>query len=129
VNYQLSFTELLNYDAGHPSITVPVTLIVSQARVYTNAKVDTGSSNCIFARNLGEELGIDIETGIRLLACGCTCFPFRSWPRSGPYSGEYNLSLRQRKHRDRQTSGSNSERIQRRGNTAIAVGRDGKLTP
>lgn len=67
MSYQLSFTELVNYDAGHASITVPVTLSVSQARVHCDAKVDTGSSNCIFARNLGEELGLDIETGLRLL--------------------------------------------------------------
>jgi hypothetical protein len=67
VSYQLSFTELVNYDSGQPSITVPITLSVSQARVQCEAKVDTGSSNCIFARNLGEELGLDIETGLRLL--------------------------------------------------------------
>ena len=67
VSYQLSFTELVTYDAGQPSITVPVTLSVSQARVQCDAKVDTGSSNCIFARNLGEELGLDIESGLRLL--------------------------------------------------------------
>jgi hypothetical protein len=67
VSYQLHFTELVNYDAGQPSITVPVTLSVRQARVHCGAKVDTGSSNCIFARNLGEELGLDIESGLRLL--------------------------------------------------------------
>ena len=67
MSYQLSFTELVNYDSGQPSITVPITLSVSQARVQCEAKVDTGSSNCIFARNLGEELGLDIETGLRLL--------------------------------------------------------------
>ena len=67
VKYQLSFTELVNYDAGQPSITVPVTLSVRQAKVECEAKVDTGSSNCIFSRKLGEELGLDIETGIRLL--------------------------------------------------------------
>jgi hypothetical protein len=67
VTYQLSFTELVNYDAGQPSITVPVTLTVGQVRVNCNAKIDTGSSNCIFARDVGEELGLDIEGGLRLL--------------------------------------------------------------
>lgn len=67
MSYQLSFTESVNYDAGQPSITVPSTLNVGLARVNCDAKVDTGSSNCIFARNLGEELGLDIETGLRLL--------------------------------------------------------------
>ena len=67
MSYQLSFTELVNYDAGQPSITVPLTLSVGRTRVVCDAKVDTGSSNCIFARNLGEELVLDIETGLRLL--------------------------------------------------------------
>ena len=55
VRHQLSFTELVNYDAGQPSVTVPVTLSVSQMRVDCDAKVDTGSSNCIFARSFGKD--------------------------------------------------------------------------
>lgn len=86
MSYQLSFTELVNYDAGQPSITVPVTLSASQARVQCDAKVDTGSSNCIFARNLGEELGLDIETGLRLLV-GMVTGKFVA------YLHEVNLSL------------------------------------
>lgn len=86
MSYQLSFTESVNYDAGQPSITVPITLSVGQARVDCDAKVDTGSSNCIFARNLGEELGLDIETGLRLLV-GTVTGTFVA------YLHEVNLSL------------------------------------
>jgi hypothetical protein len=86
VSYQLHFTELVNYDAGQPSITVPVTLSVGQARVHCDARVDTGSSNCIFARNLGQELGLDIETGLRLLV-GTVTGNFVA------YLHEVNLSL------------------------------------
>ena len=86
MSYQLSFTELVNYDAGQPSITVPVTLSVGQARVDCDAKVDTGSSNCIFARKLGEELGLDIETALRLLV-GTVTGNFVA------YLHEVNLSL------------------------------------
>ena len=86
MRYQLSFTELIDYDAGQPSISVPVTLSVSQARVHCDAKVDTGSSNCIFARNLGEELGLDIESGLRLLV-GTVTGNFVA------YLHEVNLSL------------------------------------
>jgi len=67
LRHQLAFTELVNYDAGQPSITIPITLSVSQTRVTCDAKVDTGSSNCIFARGVGQELGLDIESGLRLL--------------------------------------------------------------
>jgi hypothetical protein len=61
-------------------------------------------------------------------AFGRTCSAFRSCSCPGPYTGEYNLSLRQREHRDRQTSGGSAGRIQRRRNTATGAGRDGKLT-
>jgi hypothetical protein len=77
---------LVNYDPGQPSITVPITLSVSRTRVDCIAKVDTGSSNCIFARNLGEELGLDIETGLRLLV-GTATGTFVA------YLHEVNLSL------------------------------------
>ena len=86
MSYQLSFRELVNYDAGLPSITVPLTLSVGLAQVNCDAKVDTGSSNCIFARNLGEELGLDIETGLRLLV-GTVTGTFVA------YLHEVNLSL------------------------------------
>jgi hypothetical protein len=86
VSYQLSFTESVNYDAGQPSITVPVTLSVGPARVDCDAKVDTGSSNCIFARNVGEELGLEIEAGLRLLV-GTVTGNFVA------YLHEVNLSL------------------------------------
>ena len=39
VSYQLSFTELVNYDAGQPSITVPLTLSVGKARVDCEAYI------------------------------------------------------------------------------------------
>ena len=86
MSYQLSFTELVNYDPGQPSITVPITLSVGQARVDCDAKVDTGSSNCIFARGVGEELGLDIESGLRLLV-GTVTGNFVA------YLHEVNLSL------------------------------------
>ena len=86
MKYELAFTELVSYDAGHPSITVPVTLSVSQARVDFDAKVDTGSSNCVFVRKLGEELGLDIEAGLRLLV-GTVTGTFVA------YLHEVNLSL------------------------------------
>ena len=86
MKHQLSFSELVSYDAGQPSITVPVSLRVSQARVDCDAKVDTGSSNCVFARHLGEQLGLDIETGLRLLV-GTVTGTFVA------YLHEINLSL------------------------------------
>ena len=61
--HSLSFNILHNYDASLDSITVPVILSNSYASVKILAKLDTGASNCIFQREHGEELGIDIEKG------------------------------------------------------------------
>lgn len=63
--HRLSFSELLNYDAGQPGITVPVTLSLNQTQVSCEAKVDTGASLCVFARSHGEQLGLDIASGLR----------------------------------------------------------------
>lgn len=63
--HRLSFPELLDYDAGQPGITVPITLGLNQAQVRCEAKVDTGASLCIFARSHGEQLGLDVTDGLR----------------------------------------------------------------
>ncbi len=66
MSYQLSFAELVGYDAGQPGIIVAVTLSLSQAvSVGCEARIDTGSTFCLFARDLGEQLGIDVTGGLR----------------------------------------------------------------
>ena len=67
MSYQLSFTELVTYDAGQPSITIAVTLSLGGDRIDCEAKIDTGSSFCIFSRDIGEKLGLDVESGIHQL--------------------------------------------------------------
>jgi hypothetical protein len=66
MSYRLDFAELVHYDSGQPGITLPVTLGFGQTMVRCEAKLDTGSSVCIFARDVGEELGLDIDSGLRL---------------------------------------------------------------
>jgi len=63
IRYQLGFTDLINYDAGESGITLPTILHSGQAYLPVDAKLDTGSTYCIFQRELGEELGFDIERG------------------------------------------------------------------
>jgi hypothetical protein len=60
----LSFATVYTYDTREPGIDVPVRLQAGPDAVTVKAKVDTGSSNCIFERKHGERLGLDIETGI-----------------------------------------------------------------
>ena len=62
--HNLAFRRLIEYDAGRTGITVPVQLKLVGQTVEFEAKIDTGSTNCIFARRIGEELGLDIEDGL-----------------------------------------------------------------
>lgn len=60
----LTFAKTISYDAGQPGINVPVELKLSGKRIAVETRIDTGSTNCIFARRLGEEIGIVIEDGL-----------------------------------------------------------------
>lgn len=62
--YQLEFEALHEYDAGADGITLPIELSSGSHRIRTPAKLDTGASFCIFQREHGEELGLDIERGV-----------------------------------------------------------------
>jgi hypothetical protein len=60
---KLSFTSSQKYPSNVQGITVEVELRYNGQALRAEAKVDTGSEFCIFQRELGETLGIDIETG------------------------------------------------------------------
>jgi hypothetical protein len=62
--YRLEFEKLLQYDVGENGITVNTTLKLSDKSVSFPAKIDTGSSICIFERKYGEQLGFEIENGL-----------------------------------------------------------------
>jgi hypothetical protein len=66
LSYQLTFEKLLFYGAGKSGISVPVMLQLGKLSAYVDARLDTGSSHCIFQRLFGEELGLDIENGYKL---------------------------------------------------------------
>ncbi len=59
----IEFAETYDYDTRLVGITVPVFLFDGQKTVEFKAKIDTGSSFCIFERKNGERLGIEIESG------------------------------------------------------------------
>lgn len=62
--YSLTFDVLHRYDPAFPGIDVPVVLSSGSETIKTMAKLDTGASFCIFKREHGEALGLDIETGV-----------------------------------------------------------------
>lgn len=61
--HQLSFTSAYDYDTRLTGIEVPVTLHHGSEATQFRAKIDTGSSLCIFRRDDGEKPGLDIESG------------------------------------------------------------------
>jgi hypothetical protein len=61
--HTLNFEDLYEYDDGVSGITLPVKLSFGGQDVKALAKLDTGSTYCIFQRERGEELGLNIESG------------------------------------------------------------------
>jgi hypothetical protein len=62
--YQLSFSQVADYDSGELGVTVKASLKLEQEVIEFSAKIDTGSTNCIFTRKIGEQLGLKIEDGL-----------------------------------------------------------------
>jgi 8-oxo-dGTP pyrophosphatase MutT (NUDIX family) len=59
----------LNFDVHHrysdqrSGIEIPTAFELGETVVFCQAKVDPGAQDCLFKRELGEELGLDIERG------------------------------------------------------------------
>ncbi len=65
MNYQIEYSVKQIYDSRKVGITMKTTLRRNDLSVVFNAKVDTGAEFCLFARELGEKLEIDIKSGIK----------------------------------------------------------------
>ncbi len=65
MSYSLSFETEHRFNAGEPGISIPITLQYGDVISPFTAKLDTGSSFCIFERIHGEMLGLDVERGER----------------------------------------------------------------
>ncbi len=61
--YAIEFSIAHDYDTLKTGITLPVTLGYNSRTVDFEAKLDTGSSHCVFERRFGENLGLEIENG------------------------------------------------------------------
>ena len=62
----LTFDEFAEYNAGLPGITLSIKLKLSDKTVEFPAKIDTGSTDCVFSRKFAAELGLKIEDGERV---------------------------------------------------------------
>lgn len=61
----LSFKVAHNYGAAGDDITIPIVMSRGDKRVKLLPKVDTGAEFCIFNREYGETLELEIEAGER----------------------------------------------------------------
>ncbi|HYE75573.1 MAG TPA: hypothetical protein VEF04_19680 [Blastocatellia bacterium] len=64
--FHLTFAQKSHYDSQSSGISVEVTLQRGSETAITAAKIDTGAQFCLFARQIGEDLEINIETGWRI---------------------------------------------------------------
>lgn len=63
MSYEIEFAVKQIYDSREVGITIETTLRRNRLSVAFDAKVDTGAEFCLFAREIGEELDIDVESG------------------------------------------------------------------
>ena len=64
MSYSLNFSKRYKYDSRENGITLEVQLTHNNLIVDADAKVDTGAQVCLFARELGEKLELQIESGV-----------------------------------------------------------------
>lgn len=59
----LKFSESYNYDTLKTGISLPIILQSGETQIEIQAKLDTGSTHCIFERKHAELLDLEIESG------------------------------------------------------------------
>ncbi len=62
--FQLSFDLRHKYKSSDDGITVEANLQRGDLFVVADAKIDCGAEVCLFSREIGERLGIEIESGL-----------------------------------------------------------------
>ena len=79
--YTLTFDLLYKFDTLKAGITIPVILQCGSKVATSDAKVDTGAEFCVFQREIGEHLDLDIESGqrIKLSSMGGAVIAFGHW--------------------------------------------------
>jgi hypothetical protein len=65
MSFPLHFSQRYKYDSLEDGITLDTILRYGNKEFQGKAKVDTGAHYCLFAREIGEWLEIDVESGIQ----------------------------------------------------------------
>ncbi len=64
MSWQIVYHHRYAFDRDQDGITLPVSLAANNRVETTIAEIDTGSSLCVFKREIAEWLGIKVEDGI-----------------------------------------------------------------
>jgi hypothetical protein len=64
VSWQIVYSHRYVFDPRQPGITLPVSLFANDLVETTEAAIDTGSTLCLFKREIAEWLNIPVEKGI-----------------------------------------------------------------
>ncbi len=64
--FSITFDIQQVYSSIEEGITIPTVLILGNIIASFQAKIDPGAQVCLFQREIGEQLGIDIESGDRI---------------------------------------------------------------
>ncbi|MGH9673460.1 MAG: hypothetical protein ACRD44_09790 [Bryobacteraceae bacterium] len=69
--HQLTFRQTYRYEEG-AGIQIPVGLYINGYQKKLLANIDSGASFCIFEREHGESMGLEIENGARIRVASVT---------------------------------------------------------
>ncbi|MGH9842553.1 MAG: hypothetical protein ACREEM_27745 [Blastocatellia bacterium] len=64
--FTITFDIREQYNSVEEGITIETILFLGEHSVISQAKIDPGAQVCLFQREIGEQLGIDIESGHRI---------------------------------------------------------------
>lgn len=70
--FQLSFDNLLEYDLSEEGVGLDVEIEFGGANINLHAKIDTGATYSIFERRFAQELGLNLNDGMRQLFATAT---------------------------------------------------------
>lgn len=66
MTFPIHFSQRHKYDSLESGITIETTLHHGDLEINCEAKIDTGSQLCLFEREIGEYLGVEIESGLKV---------------------------------------------------------------
>ncbi len=93
--HTLDFAHLVEYDAGLPGISLDIKISVGESSAKFAAKVDTGATDCIFARKYGEQIGLDIEAGrpVEISTATDVFKTFQHWITLSVFNYDFDIAV------------------------------------